>query len=62
MGPSQEIYREVRKTIREKKVIASMGTVSASGGYYIASAADRIVASPGTITGSIGVIMEFIQL
>lgn len=62
VGPSQEIYREVRKTIKTKKVIASMGAVAASGGYYIASAADKIVASPGTITGSIGVIMEFIQL
>lgn len=58
--PSQEIYEEVRK-IREdgqKKVVVSMGTVAASGGYYIASASDRIVANPGTLTGSIGVIME----
>jgi protease-4 len=62
VGPSQEIYREVRKTIETKKVIVSMGNLAASGGYYIASAADKIVANPGTITGSIGVIMEFIQL
>ena len=58
--PSQEIYEEVKK-IREdgqKKVVVSMGTVAASGGYYIASASDRIVANPGTLTGSIGVIME----
>jgi len=62
VGPSQEIYREVRKTIKTKKVIASMGSMAASGGYYIASAADKIVANPGTLTGSIGVIMEFVQL
>ena len=62
VGPSQEIYREVRRTIKTKKVIVSMGSLAASGGYYVAAAADKIVASPGTITGSIGVIMEFIQL
>lgn len=59
VGPSQEIYREIRKTIATKKVIASMGAVAASGGYYIACAADGIVANPGTITGSIGVIMGY---
>jgi len=59
VGPSQEIYREIRKTVSEKKVIASMGAVAASGGYYIACAADGIVANPGTITGSIGVIMGY---
>lgn len=59
VGPSQEIYREIRKTIGSKKVVASMGTVAASGGYYIACAADGIVANPGTITGSIGVIMGY---
>ncbi|HBF43221.1 MAG TPA: signal peptide peptidase SppA [Desulfobacteraceae bacterium] len=62
VGPTQEIYREVRKTIKTKKVIASMGSVAASGGYYIAAGANRIVANPGTITGSIGVIMEFFQI
>ena len=62
VGPSQEIYREVRRTIKTKKVIASMGSLAASGGYYTASAANKIVANPGTITGSIGVIMEFIQI
>jgi protease-4 len=58
--PSQEIYEEVRKIREEgkKKVVVSMGTVAASGGYYIASASNRIVANPGTLTGSIGVIME----
>ncbi|MEE4352570.1 MAG: signal peptide peptidase SppA [Desulfatiglans sp.] len=60
VGPSQEIYREVRRTIKTKKVIASLGGVAASGGYYIAAAADQIVANPGTITGSIGVLMEFL--
>ena len=62
VGPSQEIYREITRTRRVKKVVASMGSVAASGGYYIASAANKIVANPGTITGSIGVIMEFVRL
>ena len=59
VGPSQEIFREIRKTVKSKTVIASMGAVAASGGYYIAAAADGIVASAGTITGSIGVIMGY---
>ncbi|HXX36099.1 MAG TPA: signal peptide peptidase SppA [Thermodesulfobacteriota bacterium] len=59
VGPSQEIYREVLKIRPRKKVVTSMGAVAASGGYYIASASDLIVANPGTITGSIGVIMQF---
>ncbi len=59
IGPSQEIYREIRKTIQEKKIIASMGSIAASGGYYIAAATNGIVANPGTITGSIGVIMAY---
>jgi protease-4 len=58
VAPSQEIYNEVRKAVSNKKVVVSMGTVAASGGYYIASPADWILANPGTITGSIGVIME----
>ena len=62
VGPSQEIYREVRRTIETKKVIASLGSLAASGGYYVASASNKIVANPGTITGSIGVIMEFLRL
>jgi protease-4 len=62
VGPSQEIYTEVRKTAREKPVVASMGAVAASGGYYVAAGANKIVANPGTITGSIGVLMEFVQL
>jgi protease-4 len=58
--PSQEIYDAVQRVRNKnsKAVIASMGTVAASGGYYIASATDRIIANPGTLTGSIGVIME----
>jgi protease-4 len=59
VGPSQEIYREIRKTVAEKKVIVSMGSVAASGGYYVAAAGDGIIANPGTITGSIGVIMGY---
>jgi len=59
VGPAQEIYREVMKIKAKKKVVTSMGSVAASGGYYIASASDLIVANPGTITGSIGVIMQF---
>jgi len=62
IGPSQEIYRELIKTRSQKKVIASMGSVAASGGYYIAVATQGIVANPGTITGSIGVIMEYANL
>lgn len=62
VGPSQEIYREVRRLKEKKHVVVSMGTVAASGGYYIASAADIIVSNPGTITGSIGVIVEFINM
>ena len=59
IGPSQEIYREIRKTTSEKKIIASMGSIAASGGYYIAAATNGIVANPGTITGSIGVILAY---
>ncbi|OGP58888.1 MAG: hypothetical protein A2162_03230 [Deltaproteobacteria bacterium RBG_13_52_11b] len=59
VGPSQEIHREVMKIRSKKKVITSMGSVAASGGYYIACASDVIIANPGTITGSIGVLMEF---
>ncbi len=62
VGASQEIYREVRKVTETKKVIVSLGSVAASGGYYIASAGDRIIANPGTITGSIGVKMEVFQI
>jgi protease-4 len=59
VGPSQEIYQEVKLVDAAKPVVVSMGSVTASGGYYIAAGAREIVANPGTITGSIGVIMEF---
>jgi len=64
VGPAQEIYREIMRirSTSQKKVVTSMGSVAASGGYYIACASDRIVANPGTITGSIGVIMQFSNL
>lgn len=56
--PSQEIYEGVKKAVAKKKVVVSMGSLAASGGYYISSPASRIVANPATLTGSIGVIME----
>jgi protease IV len=59
VSSSQELYQEIRRTAREKPVVVSMGSVAASGGYYIACAAQKIYANPGTITGSIGVILEF---
>lgn len=55
---SQEIHREVKKLRGKKKVFVSMASVCASGGYYIATAGEKIYASPSTITGSIGVIMQ----
>ncbi len=58
VAPSQEIYKEVLKVKEKKKVVVSMGSVAASGGYYISAPADKIVANAGTLTGSIGVIME----
>jgi protease-4 len=58
VAPSQEIYEEIIKIKDKKKVVVSMGSVAASGGYYISAPADRIVANAGTLTGSIGVIME----
>ncbi len=61
VGPSQEIYSEA-KALREKiPVIASLGSIAASGGYYIACGAQKIIANPGTITGSIGVIAQFVS-
>jgi len=60
---SQEIYEEVRKTRESgKPVVVSMGALAASGGYYVACGASRLVANRGTLTGSIGVISEFMQL
>jgi len=61
VAASQEMHEAIKKFRSEskKKVIVSMGSVAASGGYYIACGADRIYANPGTITGSIGVIAEW---
>jgi protease-4 len=59
VAPTQEVYAAVQRLRKAgKPVVASLGGVAASGGYYIASAADRIYANPGTLTGSIGVIMQ----
>ena len=60
VAATQEIYQEMVR-VREagKTIVASMGSVAASGGYYVACAADTIMANPGTLTGSIGVILEF---
>ena len=59
VGPSQEIFDEVKAVDVIKPIVVSMGSVAASGGYYIASPAREIIANPGTIIGSIGVIMQF---
>ena len=59
VAPSQEIHDAVKKAAEVKPVVVSMGSVAASGGYYIAVAGQQIVANPGTMTGSIGVLMEF---
>ncbi|PNU20741.1 signal peptide peptidase SppA [Geothermobacter hydrogeniphilus] len=59
VGPAQEVYEEIKKAAKVKPVVVSMGSVAASGGYYVAVPAQRILANPGTITGSIGVIMQF---
>jgi protease-4 len=62
VGPSQEIHEEIKKTVSVKPVVVSMGSVAASGGYYVSAPVNRIFANPGTITGSIGVIMEFTNI
>ncbi len=62
VSASQEIYEEVKKTRDSgKPVVVSMGSVAASGGYYVSLGASKIVANPGTLTGSIGVISEFLN-
>lgn len=58
VGASQEIYSELRRMAKSVPVVCSMGDLAASGGYYIASACDFIFANAGTLTGSIGVIMQ----
>jgi protease-4 len=71
VGPTQEIYEEIRRIDQSytdskgkegKPVYASFGTVAASGGYYLGAATRRIYSNPGTITGSIGVIMQFMDM
>lgn len=58
VGASQEIYEAIKKLRAKKKVVASMGGIAASGGFYVAMAAEKIYANPGTLTGSIGVIFQ----
>lgn len=62
VGASQEILEAVRLLSKEKPVVASMGSVAASGGYYIAVGASKVLANAGTITGSIGVRLEHVML
>jgi protease-4 len=64
IAPSQEIYAAIRKTRKDsgKPIVASMDSVAASGGYYIAAGCDEIVANPGTITGSIGVVLQWFDM
>lgn len=62
VGPTQEIYEEVRRIDAKKPVYASFGTVAASGGYYIGAATRKIFTNAGALTGSIGVIMNFFDL
>jgi len=62
VGASQEIFEEVKRTNKVKPVIASLGSVGASGGYYAALGAEQILANPGTLTGSVGVIVKFANL
>ncbi len=61
VAPSQEMYEAIKKADEKVPVVISMGTVAASGGYYIAMGGRKIYSNPGTLTGSIGVIMEFIN-
>ena len=58
VAPSQEIYDAIKALKAKKKIVASMGSIAASGGFYIAVAAEKVFANPGTLTGSIGVIMQ----
>jgi protease-4 len=63
VAPTQEIFAAVERVrAAGKPVVASLGAVAASGGYYVAVAADRVFASPGTLTGSIGVVMQLANL
>lgn len=62
VGPTQEIFDEIVRIDKEIPVYASFGSIAASGGYYIGAATRKIFANRGTITGSIGVIMQFMDL
>lgn len=62
VAPTQEIYDAVLEAGKKKKTVASMGSIAASGGYLVACGADRIVANPGTITGSISAVMHFANM
>ena len=63
VAPTQEIFSAVQRVRQSgKPVVASLGSVAASGGYYVAVAADRIYANPGTLTGSIGVVMQMANI
>lgn len=62
VGPSQDIYAAVKKLKAKKPIVASMGSVAASGGLYAALGASKIYAQPGTLTGSIGVILQLPNL
>lgn len=62
VGPTQEIYDALLRLKEKKKLICSFGDVAASGGYYLALACDKIFANAGTLTGSIGVVMEFVNM
>ncbi len=61
VAASQELYRAIIKARKKKPVVATMGDIAASGGYYIASASNAIFANPGTLTGSIGVITSYLN-
>jgi protease IV len=63
VAPTQEIFSSIQRVRKAgKPVVASFGAVAASGGYYVGTAADRIYASPGTLTGSIGVVMQMANI
>lgn len=62
VAPTQEIYDAILEAGKNKKIVASMGSIAASGGYLVACGADRIVANPGTITGSISAVMHFANM
>jgi protease IV len=59
VGPSQEILEAMQRLQKQKHVLASMGSIAASGGFYVAMGGEKVYANPGTLTGSIGVISQF---